>query len=129
MSEIVHNVNNISLTPNYVQLHLEILQTPMDVIFIDLIGSLQTSTKGNQYALNVICVLTNYVKCILIPDRSTETVIYTYHKKYTVGLEEAERFCQIMEVNSNTHYFQKWLLSKESSTYFHPHTGPKSMDV
>ena len=35
-------------TPCYVELHLEIPQTPMDFMSIDLIGLFETSTKGNQ---------------------------------------------------------------------------------
>ena len=38
-------------TSSHVQHHLEILQTPVDFISIDLIGPFETTTKGNQYTL------------------------------------------------------------------------------
>ena len=41
--------------------HLEIVEMPMDFIDINLIGPFEVMNKGNQYALTVICALTNYV--------------------------------------------------------------------
>ena len=45
-------------TPNYVQPHP---QTAMDLISMGLIGPFKSIIKGNQYALNVICMLINYI--------------------------------------------------------------------
>ena len=56
--------------PNYVQLHLEITQTSMNFISVNLIGPFETTTKGNQCALAVICMFTNYLLCIAILDKS-----------------------------------------------------------
>ena len=101
----------------------------MDFILIDLISLFETTTKGNQYALTVIYMLTNYLTCIPTPDKSTDTWMNSYLKKYIVDLEEVERFCQIMEVNSKIHYFQKNLSSQESNPLSHLHTRPKPLDA
>ena len=48
---------------------------PMDFISIDLVGPFETTVKGNQYALTVIYMLTNYIICIPIPDKSTDKIV------------------------------------------------------
>ena len=63
------------------QLHLEIPQIPMDFISIDFIGPLETTTRGNQYTLTVICMLTNYFICIPIPDKYTDIAVNAYLKE------------------------------------------------
>ena len=63
------------------QLHLEIAQTLMDFLSLDFIGQLKTTTTGNQSAWTVICMLTNYIMCISIPDKSTDTVVNAYLKE------------------------------------------------
>ena len=96
-------------TPNYVQLHLEIPQMPMDFISMNLIGPLEATKKGNQCTLTVICMLTNYIICVPIPDKSTHRSKGTF-EDYTVDSKEAKKFCQIMEADLKIHYFQKLLL-------------------
>ena len=45
----------------------------MDFISMDLIGEFKmVSTQGNRYALTVICMLTGYIWCIPIADKSAE---------------------------------------------------------
>ena len=68
-------------TPNYVQLHLEIPQTPMEFHSIDLFGPFETTTRGNQYTLTVICMLTNYTIYIPLQDKSTDTMVNAYLKE------------------------------------------------
>ena len=76
LKESVHTIcqtlsemsNNKYTTLHDVQLHLEIPKNPVDFISIDLIGPFETNTKGNQYTLAVICMLTNYFIYIPIPD-------------------------------------------------------------
>ena len=43
-----------------------------DFISIDLI---ETTLKGNQCALTMICMLKHYIICIPIPDKSTDIVV------------------------------------------------------
>ena len=52
--------------PYYVNLHLSILQFPMFFISIDILGQYCETENGNQYALTVQCMLTNYVFMIPI---------------------------------------------------------------
>ena len=49
---------------------LEVLQMFMVLISMDLICSLETKSLGYQYALTVIYMFTNYVKCVPLSDKS-----------------------------------------------------------
>ena len=52
---------------------------PMKFISMDLIGEFHPpSTKGNRYALMVICMFTGYTFCIPIPNKKAETVLKAY---------------------------------------------------
>ena len=52
---------------------------PMEFVSMDLIGEFHPpSSKGNRYALTVICMLTGYTFCIPIPDKKAETVVKAY---------------------------------------------------
>ena len=49
---------------------------PMKFISMDLIGEFHPpSSKGNRYALTVICMFTGYTFCILIPNKMAKTVL------------------------------------------------------
>ena len=52
----------------------------MEMICMDLIGLLLETSRGNKFALTVICLLTNYVFMIPIPNKSTQQVIQAYLK-------------------------------------------------
>ena len=59
----------------------EILKAPMDFISMDLIGEFcPPSTRGNRYALTVICMLTGWVWCLPIPDKTANAVLKAYLK-------------------------------------------------
>ena len=45
---------------------------------MDLVGPYRETENGNQYALMVICVLTNYIFMIPIRSKSTEDIIKVY---------------------------------------------------
>ena len=62
----------------YVTSHLAIPKFPILFISIHLVGLYKETENGNQYALTVICMLTNYVFMISIRSRSTEEVIKAY---------------------------------------------------
>ena len=91
--------NNKFTNTNYVQLHLEIPETQMDFISVDLTSTFKTTTKGNQYASTVVSMLTNYVICIPILDKSADIVVNAYLKEVYCRFGGRKRFCQIMEVN------------------------------
>ena len=59
----------------------EIPKAPMDFISMDLIGEFYPpSTKGNRYALTVICMLTGWVWCIPIPHKTANAILKAYLK-------------------------------------------------
>ena len=45
-------------------------------IMCNVISPFETTMKGNQYASNVICMLSNYIICIPIPDKSADIVVH-----------------------------------------------------
>ena len=52
---------------------------PMKFISMDLIGEFHpSSSKGNRYALTVICMFTGYTFCIPIPNKKAEMVLKAY---------------------------------------------------
>ena len=65
----------------YVKGAFEIPKAPMDFISMDLIGEFYPpSSQGNRYALTVICMLTGWVWCIPIPDKTANAVLKAYLK-------------------------------------------------
>ena len=64
--------------PQYVKLHSPTLPFPMSFISMELLGSYHETEKGNQYALIVISMLTNYIFRIPIRLKSTEEIIKSY---------------------------------------------------
>ena len=64
--------------PHYINLHLPVPQFTMSFISMDLLSPYHEAKKGNQYALTVICILTNYVFMIPIRSKNTEEVIIAY---------------------------------------------------
>ena len=66
----------------YVKGTFEIPKAPMDFISMDLIGEFYPpSSQGNRYALTVICMLTGWVWCIPIPDKTANAVLKAYLKE------------------------------------------------
>ena len=62
----------------YIDLHLPIPKFPMSFISVDLVGPYREIENKNQYALTIICMLTNYVFMIPIRSKSTEDDIKVY---------------------------------------------------
>ena len=66
----------------YNKLHFEASPTPMKFISMDLIGEFHPpSSKGNKYALTVICMHTGYVFFILLKTKSAGDVVKAYIDK------------------------------------------------
>ena len=61
-------------------LSMPISRIPMETICMDLIGPLPETSLGNKFTLTAICLLTNYVFMVPIPDKSTQQVIHAYLK-------------------------------------------------
>ena len=63
----------------YATLHFDVATFPMQFISMDLIGEFHPpTTKGNRYALTVICMLTGYVFCIPLKTKTTKEVLQAY---------------------------------------------------
>ena len=63
----------------YSKFNFEAELAPMKFISMDLIGEFHLpSSKGNRYALTVICMFTRYTFCIPIPNKKAETVLKAY---------------------------------------------------
>ena len=61
------------------KMNFEAGSAPMKFILMDLIGEFHPpSTKGNRYALTVICMFTGYTFCIPIPNKMAKTVLKAY---------------------------------------------------
>ena len=70
-----HNKQSVK----YSKYNFEAEPTPMKFISMDLIGEFHPpSSKGNRYALTVICMFTGYVFCIPLLDKKAETVLKAY---------------------------------------------------
>ena len=60
----------------YSKINFEAEPAPMRFISMDLIGEFHPpSSKGNRYALTVICMFTGYTFCIPIPNKMAKTVL------------------------------------------------------
>ena len=66
------------LPVKYVSGHFSAPMAPMEFISMDLIGDFTPSSKGNKYALTVICMLTGCTFCIPIPSKRASGVITAY---------------------------------------------------
>ena len=78
----------------YNKLHFEASPTPMKFLSMDLIGKFHPpSTKGNRYALTVICMHTSYVFCIPLKTKSNGDVVKAYINKvyYFANLVDHKR--------------------------------------
>ena len=61
------------------KMNFEAEPVPVRFISMDLIGEFHPpSSKGNRYALTVICMFTGYTFCIPIPNKMAKTVLKTY---------------------------------------------------
>ena len=57
---------------------MPISRIPMETIY--LIGPLPETSSGNKFALTAICLLTNYMLMVPIPNKTTQQVIHAYLK-------------------------------------------------
>ena len=69
---------NLPNTTCHPQLHLEIPKVPFVCIAIDTIGKSPTTSKGNNYALTCIGLLTSYIIAVPIPNKATEYIVEAY---------------------------------------------------
>ena len=65
-------------------------------------STFNTTHKGNQYVLKVICMLAKYVMCVPVVNKSTSTVANAYLGEVYFRFEEVRNCFLTMEVNSKT---------------------------
>ena len=56
----------------YAQQYVEVPQTPMTVLAMDIIGHLPITSKGNRWDLTAICLHTFYVFTVPMKEMSAE---------------------------------------------------------
>ena len=66
--------------PPYVPGSLRVVNQPMYLLYMDLIGPFPTSAEGNTYCLTACCTLTDYLFCIPVQNKEAETVVQAYLK-------------------------------------------------
>ena len=62
----------------YQEQHLEVLQIPMAVLAMNIIGHILITSKGNRWALTVICLYTSYVFAVPMKEKSAENLDQAY---------------------------------------------------
>ena len=115
-----YNIYPVKYTPGQFQ----VPEAPMDFISMDLIGKFNMgSTRGNYYALTVICMLTGFTWCIPILNKSAETIIKAYVKEVYTGYGGSRKI-----LSDNGSQFKNELFSKvaqelevESKVYSPPY--------
>ena len=60
----------------------EIPEHPFDKITIDLVTEYETSSSGNKHILTIIHHLTGWSEAFPIPDKSADTIVYTFINQY-----------------------------------------------
>ena len=55
-------------------LSMPISRIPMEIICVNLIGPYPETSSGNKFALTAICLLTNYMFMVPIPNKTTQQV-------------------------------------------------------
>ena len=76
MQDLSNNQPETSQINRYFHAHLQ--NTHRNCM--DLTGRLPETSFGNKFTLTAICLLTNYVFMVPIPDKSTQQVIHAYQK-------------------------------------------------
>ena len=90
---LVQSVSELlSKNPWYINLHLPIPQFPMAFIGMDLLYPYSEMESGNQYALIIICMLTNYVFMTPIKTKTTEDVIINAYLKHVYATFSSSKY-------------------------------------
>ena len=85
--------NTIKKWSRYNKLHFEASLAQVKFISMDLIGEFHPpSSRGNRYALTVICMHTGFVFCIPLKTKSAEDVVQTYIDRVYSQFGGSEKF-------------------------------------
>ena len=106
----------------YSQGHFSAPMTPMEFISMDLIGDFIPSSKGNKYALTVICMLTGYTFCIPIPTKKASDVVTAYVDNVYAKFGGSKKILSDNGTEFKNHLFEK--VAKELGVEFKCYTAP-----
>ena len=103
---------------------------PMQIISMDLIGPMATSTNGNKYALTVIDHCSGWAEVYPLPDKTNQGVWQAISNHFipTHGVPEIIITDRGMEFNSNdfNQYLSQIGVDHRTTTSFHPNSNGKS---
>ena len=92
----------------YSKYNFEAEPASMKFISMDLIGEFHPpSSKGNRYALTVICMFTGYTFCIPTPNKKAETVLKAYMNHVIASMEDHLKSCLTMEQSLKINLWRK----------------------
>ena len=106
----------------YVSGHFSAPMAPMEFISMDLIGDFTPSSKGNKYALTVICMLTGYTFCIPIPSKKASDVITAYIDNVYSKFGGSKKILSDNGTEFKNQLFEK--IAKELGVEFKCYTAP-----
>ena len=106
----------------YSQGHFSAPMTPMEFISMDLIGDFVPSSKGNKYALTVICMLTGYTFCIPIPSKKASDVVTAYVDNVYAKFCGSKKILSDNGTEFKNQLFEK--VAKELGVEFKCYTAP-----
>ena len=110
------------LPVKYVSGHFSTPMAPMEFISMDLIGDFTPSSKGNKYALTVICMLTGYTFCIPIPSKKASDVITAYIDNVYSKFGGSKKILSDNGTEFKNQLFEK--IAKELGVEFKCYTAP-----
>ena len=110
------------LPVKYVSGHFSAPMAPMEFISMDLIGNFTPSSKGNRYALTVICMLTGYTFCIPIPSKKASDVITAYIDNVYSKFGGSKKILSDNGTEFKNQLFEK--IAKELGVEFKCYTAP-----
>ena len=110
------------LPVKYVSGHFSAPMAPMEFISMDLIGDFTPSSKGNKYALTVICMLTGYTFCIPIPSKKASDVITAYIDNVYSKFRGSKKILSDNGTEFKNQLFEK--IAKELGVEFKCYTAP-----
>ena len=110
------------LPVKYISGHFSAPMAPMEFISMDLIGDFTPSSKGNKYALTVICMLTGYTFCIPIPSKKASDVITAYIDNVYSKFGGSKKILSDNGTEFKNQLFEK--IAKELGVEFKCYTAP-----
>ena len=65
-----------TIPPSHGPMQLRLYQHPFHTLGIDFVSELPQSPSGNKWILTAVCPYSNYLRAILVPDKTATTAAY-----------------------------------------------------